>query len=1008
MSQDRKFQETLNFIREGNLAEARRILLESGYSDKSNPLLKKKFGQFKETAVHLAVKYGHKRIVKLLLEMGADIHATDLHKRTVLHTAANENEGIDIIKLILKCNGVDVNALDGFGNTPVKLAAEKGNSDAVRLLMENGADVTIADKGENITLHVAAKKGHVQVLEMLLNKLANTGIIGKQNKDRNTPLHLAVESQSQHCVAMLLNSGAASTMDVKNENGQTAAELAKDYGEKEIIKFLENPQKAKELFQDKAKQTSPMPVLGGGGSVEADKSFHVNANQVIVSQQYSTTVNGGIVAVGPGSQVVKGQDPTAIAPLLPIVPGDSHYEVNVTGGNASVGDYSVINVSTGTPSSLPVQFPFLLPSEETPTEKANASLPRPVQEEFPPEKAYTSLSSPVQDEFPLEKEYTSLSSLVQDESPSEKTPGVLCTLLFPLFKMVTTQPPPSVDESFFLRAIMKFEAKHEECLRVCPYIKNGEVVLHFYVYSGKSGIPPTLKTAAQEFFREMGVKLEWSDLYNDAYNILNVTPIEYPSGEPNRLEASQIDEIDEIINKNLHVFSKHRNITALQPSFKVTKSVQTEEACIAVYVLGKGNIPIGESAIPSTIGSYPVDVVNGFCVRTKEPKKPTKAQKQKKVISLGASIGVNGEQSSGTLGAVVEDANSGTLYALSCDHVMNHTDTSEIIHPGLDVYLNYLHYHLNEYKKSIDKMLTEPDFELPQISADILKDPEKLLEKFNELKTIKERKIASTTSSEDTLPKSIRKHEKVLEKSFSKPPRIVANYSAGIRRNVVSTKYGKEHFIDAAISELKEDEQSNLKRSKTTEIIESEHYPSGECIPATTAATMNVEELLKSGSATGFTESSLLVGASISPPMTIQAFRQQGDSPWIDVECIICDKREAAQSQGQELSSPCEVCKPQRWLKSCLVIQKQGPGSFSDQGDSGAVIFEKRRKKGSVDDYQTSCPGFGIIFAVHKSSYFDFTIASPLEMALEALSQKVSDLRPDSKPCELRLTSRFN
>ena len=31
------------------------------------------------------------------------------------------------------------------------------------------------------------------------------------------PLHLAVTSKNPHCVAMLLNAGAASTMDVKNE-----------------------------------------------------------------------------------------------------------------------------------------------------------------------------------------------------------------------------------------------------------------------------------------------------------------------------------------------------------------------------------------------------------------------------------------------------------------------------------------------------------------------------------------------------------------------------------------------------------------------------------------------------------------------------------------------------------------------------------------------------------------------------------------------------------------------
>ena len=35
----------------------------------------------------------------------------------------------------------------------------------------------------------------------------------------------------------------------------------------------------------------------------------VNADKVIISQQFSTTVSGGNVAIGPGSQVVNVQDP---------------------------------------------------------------------------------------------------------------------------------------------------------------------------------------------------------------------------------------------------------------------------------------------------------------------------------------------------------------------------------------------------------------------------------------------------------------------------------------------------------------------------------------------------------------------------------------------------------------------------------------------------------------------------------------------------------------------------
>ena len=560
---------------------------------------------------------------------------------------------------------------------------------------------------------------------------------------------------------------------------------------------------------------------------------------------------------------------------------------------------------------------------------------------------------------------------------------------------------------------MKFEAEHEECLCVCPYKKNGEVVVHLYVYAYESGIPTVLKTAAQEFFEPMGVKLEWSDLYNDAYYELNVTPIEYPSGEPNRLEASQVDKIDKVINEHLDVFSKHRNITALQPAFKIqkipknqkkSKSVQTDVACIAVYVLGKGNIPLGESEIPDTIGCYPVDIVNGFCVRTVNPKKPTDAQKQEEVLCLGASIGVEGENSSGTLGAFVEDTNSGTLYVLSCDHVMCHADKSEIIYPGLDAYLNCLHYHLKEYRTYITR-ITGRDCNLPQLSDDILQDPKKLLKMFNELRTIKEEYSNSPRCSQIHLQR-INNKEKKLEEFFSKPPRVVANYSAGIRCNVASAKNsGKEYFIDAAISELTEHEKEEFERNKSITIIGSSLTPSGECIPATTVAIMSDKLLCKSGSTSGFTESGRIVDASrFQPtPMYIRATPKENGSAWIDKKCIICEQREAAQSQAQEFSSPCEVCKTDKWLKRCLCILREGTTPFADHGDSGAVIFEKPK-----EEEEAYCAGFGIIFALHYSSYYSYTLASPLEVVLEELSQKVSDSRPDGKPCVLKLASELN
>ena len=109
------------------------------------------------------------------------------------------------------------------------------------------------------------------------------------------------------------------------------------------------------------------------------------------------------------------------------------------------------------------------------------------------------------------------------------------------------------------------------CCRTHKMVK----LRYIYVYNNRSGISTELKNAAQALFGQRGWKLIWADLFNDAFNLLKVTAIEYLCGEPKRLEQSQVDELDEIINKHLHVFSKHRNVTAVQPSFEVTNSVQT-------------------------------------------------------------------------------------------------------------------------------------------------------------------------------------------------------------------------------------------------------------------------------------------------------------------------------------------------------------------------------------------------------------------------------------------------
>ena len=243
------------------------------------------------------------------------------------------------------------------------------------------------------------------------------------------------------------------------------------------------------------------------------------------------------------------------------------------------------------------------------------------------------------------------------------------------------------------------------------------------------------------WFSLLNVKLEWSDLYNNSINVLKVQRLVYSCGKPKTLTASQVDEMNDIIEKNLPELSKYRNITSVQASFKIINSTQTDKPCNTIYVLGKGLIPFGESVFPTSFERYPVDVVNGFCRRpgrfidTSEGL--IEGQEQNDVLKLGASIGVQGKESSGTLGAIVESGS--TYYALSCNHVMKSEETS-IVHPGLYEHLKYLRYFLGENKGCVDDVTGLET----HCSVETLSLSQELINKFEELTSIKEKNVISS------------------------------------------------------------------------------------------------------------------------------------------------------------------------------------------------------------------------------------------------------------------------
>ncbi|MCK4517958.1 ankyrin repeat domain-containing protein [Candidatus Babeliales bacterium] len=95
-----------------------------------------------KTPLHAAVDNQNIAGVKVLLENGAQVTASDNNKATPLHIACTEHEE-EVVKLLLREKDIDINNSDP-GYTPLYAAAFITGPIVVDLLMQHGASPNIA------------------------------------------------------------------------------------------------------------------------------------------------------------------------------------------------------------------------------------------------------------------------------------------------------------------------------------------------------------------------------------------------------------------------------------------------------------------------------------------------------------------------------------------------------------------------------------------------------------------------------------------------------------------------------------------------------------------------------------------------------------------------------------------------------------------------------------------------------------------------------------------------
>ena len=98
------------------------------------------FGSLHTTLLHAACYDGRADIAELLIQLGADVHASEVNGRTPLHFAAN-NGHLDVIDVLVR-HGARLDIKDGGGMTPLmwgEISRSGRKSEIVAKLRSYGA-----------------------------------------------------------------------------------------------------------------------------------------------------------------------------------------------------------------------------------------------------------------------------------------------------------------------------------------------------------------------------------------------------------------------------------------------------------------------------------------------------------------------------------------------------------------------------------------------------------------------------------------------------------------------------------------------------------------------------------------------------------------------------------------------------------------------------------------------------------------------------------------------------
>ncbi|XP_034258641.1 protein phosphatase 1 regulatory subunit 12A isoform X3 [Pantherophis guttatus] len=331
-------------------------------------------------ALHQACIDDNIDMVKFLVENGASINQPDNEGWIPLHAAASCGY-LDIAEYLIS-QGAYVGAVNSEGNTPLDIAEEE----AMEELLQNevnrqGVDIEAARKEEErimlrdarqwlnsghindvrhaksggTALHVAAAKGYTEVLKLLIQAGYDVNI---KDYDGWTPLHAAAHWGKEEACRILVEN--LCDMETVNKVGQTAFDVA----DEDILGYLEELQKKQNmLHSEKKEKKSPLiETTANMDNNQSQKSFK-NKDTLIIEQDKNPS-NIESLEQEKGDEEEEGKKDESSCSSEEDEEEDSESEAETEKNKSIANNSSTTNVQA---SSIVVTTPSVPTGQVTPT-----------------------------------------------------------------------------------------------------------------------------------------------------------------------------------------------------------------------------------------------------------------------------------------------------------------------------------------------------------------------------------------------------------------------------------------------------------------------------------------------------------------------------------------------------------------------------------------------------------------------------------------------------------------